>query len=321
MTLNVLITGGFGYVGGRVAAALGHVPDVHVVLGSRWPRTQPYWLPQASLAVTDWNEFKSLQNACAGVDMILHFAAMNEVNAERDPVLALEMNGVATARLVEAAKAEKVKRFLYLSTAHVYCSPLVGLIDETTLPRPRHPYATSHRAAEDIVLAAHDEGWFSGLVLRLSNGFGAPVHPQIDRWSLLVNDLCRQAVNGGTLRLRSSGLQRRDFVTLTDVSRAIIHLLQLPETLIGNGIFNIGGQWAATVLDMAILVAHRCEALLGFVPEIVRPLSRSDETVQPLDYRIDRLLSTGFKLLSNREEEIDATLRMCLNSMKTNQGS
>lgn len=311
MTRRILITGGFGYVGGRVAQAFAKLPDTHVVLGTRRSQEKPSWLPSASVVVTCWDEPERLRQACAGVDTVLHLAAMNEIEAARNPVGALEANGVATARLLEAAKAEKVERIIYLSTAHVYGAPLVGRIDETTCPRPIHPYATSHRAAEDIVLAAHDTGALNGIVARLSNGFGAPTHVAVDRWTLLVNDLCRQAGGTGRLTLRSAGLQRRDFVTLTDVGRAIAHLSELSRDAMGNGIFNIGGIWAPTVMEMALLVADRCEAVLGFRPEIRRPDPLPDEATQPLDYRIDKLLGTGFRLSGSREEEIDATLMMC----------
>jgi len=311
MMRRILITGGFGYVGGRVAQTLAKLPDTHVVLGTRRQQGRPSWLPSASVTTTSWDDPECLRQACAGVDTVLHLAAMNEIEAARNPVGALEANGVATARLLEAAKAEKVERFIYLSTAHVYGSPLVGRIDETTCPRPVHPYATSHRAAEDIVLAAHDTGALIGIVARLSNSFGAPAHAAVERWTLLANDLCRQAGVTGRLTLRSAGLQRRDFVTLADVSRAIAHLSVLSRDAIGNGIFNIGGAWAPTVMEMTLLVADRCKAVLGFHPEIQRPDPLPNETPQPLDYRIDRLLGTGFGLSGNAEEEIDATLKMC----------
>lgn len=308
---RILITGGFGYVGGRVAQALAMLPDTHVVLGTRRPGGKPSWLPSAFVVTTLWSDPERLRQACAGADTVLHLAAMNEVEAARNPAAALEANGVATARLVEAAKAEKVERFIYLSTAHVYGAPLVGKIDETTYPRPVHPYATSHRAAEDVVLAAHDAGALDGIVVRLSNSFGAPAHPAVDRWTLLVNDLCRQAVTTRQISLRSTGLQRRDFVTLTDVGKAMVHLVSLPREAMGNGIFNLGGAWAPSVMEMAHLVAARSGAVLGFPVEIKRPEPAPDEASQPLDYRLDRLLATGFRLAGNAEAEIDATLALC----------
>ncbi|MEW6165081.1 MAG: SDR family oxidoreductase [Pseudomonadota bacterium] len=311
MTRRILVTGGFGYVGGRVAQSLAAQPDTEVMLGSRLLRERPVWLLSGIPVVMSWNDVGQLRQACSGVDTVVHLAAMNEIEAARDPVGALEVNGVATARLMEAARAEKVGRFIYLSTAHVYGAPLAGRIDEATCPRPVHPYATSHRAAEDVVLAAHAAGSLAGIVVRLSNSFGAPTHPVVERWSLLVNDLCRQVVMTGQMVLRSAGLQRRDFVTLADVGRAIAHLDGLPREKLGDGIFNVGGAWAPSIMDMAMLVAERCDALLGFRPSIIRPEPADGEAGYLLDYRIDKLVGSGFFLESDHEAEIDETLRLC----------
>jgi len=317
VTHRILITGGFGYIGGRLAQALDAQRDTHVLLGSRFLRDVPKWLPSASVAVTNWGDSASLQGACSGVDTILHLAAMNEVDAAQDPVGALESAGVATARLMESAKAKHVSRFVYFSTAHVYGAPLAGYIDESVCPRPVHPYATSHRAAEDVVLAEHEKGELPGIVLRISNGFGAPAHPDVNRWTLLVNDLCRQAIVTGKLELRSAGLQRRDFITLTDVCRATSHMLNLPVEVIGNGIFNIGGNWTPTISEVTSLVAGRCGVVLGFRPEINLPEPMDGETSIPLDYCIDKLRNTGFKLQGDRDGEIDATLKLCYKAFST----
>ena len=117
------------------------------------------------------------------MDAIVHLAAMNEMDCARDPAAALEVNTALTLRLLNAAVAAGVRRFVYLSTAHVYGAPLRGHIDERALPRPVHPYAITHRAAEDFVLAAFDAGRIEGVVLRLSNGVGAPAHAAVDRWT------------------------------------------------------------------------------------------------------------------------------------------
>lgn len=308
---KILITGGMGYVGGRVAQELSTRNDLDIVLGSRQAKEPPAWLPSAKVVEMDWSSQQSLLDACKGVDVILHLAAMNEIDCAHDPVGALESNGVYSVRLLEAAKLHKVSRFIYLSTAHVYGAPLAGYIDETMLPRPRHPYATSHRAAEDAVLATHDDGKIIGLVLRLSNGFGAPAHPDVNRWTLLVNDLCRQAVTERRLTLRSAGLQRRDFVTLLDVGRAFSHVIDLTCEQVGNGIFNVGGAWAPRVIDMAELIQARCSAVLGFTPDIIRREPCDGEVTLDLDLRIDRLLASGFELCGSAAAEIDATLSLC----------
>ena len=76
--------------------------------------------------------------------------------------------------------------------------------------------------------------------------------------TLLVNDLCRQAVQTGKLVMRSSGLQQRDFITLTDVGRAVRHLLELPPADCGDGLFNLGGDNSISVWDMVQRVSLRC---------------------------------------------------------------
>ena len=314
---KVLITGGLGYVGAKVAQVLSTRSDLEIVLGSRRAQEPPDWLPRARVIAMDWCSQQSLLDVCNGVDIVLHLAAMNDAGCLRDPVAALEINGVNTGRMVEAAKTRKVGKFIYVSTAHIYGAPLAGKIDELVLPCARHPYASSHRAAEDVVLAAANQ--MTPLVLRLSNSFGAPAHPEANCWMLLVNDLCKQAVTAQRLVLRSAGLQRRDFVTLSDVGRAFSHVIDMPEEKVGDGIFNLGGSWSPRVIDVAELVQHRCSAVLGFCPEIVCPSSSANEIILELDYRIDKLLETGFVLTGNPIREIDVLLRFCHNTwhMKT----
>lgn len=313
MKKNVLITGAFGYLGGRIAKLLAGDPDVVVHLGTRDGRRRPpAWIGSGKVTAMDLDSRLSLDDACRGMDAVVHLAAVNEVECASDPQRALEVNGLGTLRLLEAAQTRGVERFVYLSTIHVYGSPLAGVITERTLPRPRHPYAITHRVAEDFVLASHDTGKLTGIVLRLSNGFGAPASPEADRWTLVVNDLCRQAVTTERLVLKTPGLQRRDFITLHDVARAVSHMLGLPGERCADGLFNLGGEYTVSILEMANLIATRCEAILGVRPPIERPQPAASETVEDLEYRMEKIKGTGFTLTGDAEEEMDATLRFCV---------
>jgi UDP-glucose 4-epimerase len=315
MTTSVLLTGGLGYLGGRVAQALvaaGH----HVRCGTRQlTALAPTWLPEMQMVHLDWDSGDTLEQACRGVDSVVHLAAMNEIESARDPVGSLQINGLASLRLLEVAKQSGVRRFVYFSTAHVYGAPLQGEIDETTLPRPGHPYAITHKVAEDFVLAAHDRKHIEGVVIRLSNGFGAPVTPDVDRWTLLVNDLCRQAAISGELHLNSAGSQLRDFITLADVARAVNHLLELDAGQLADGLFNLGGGKAMSILEMTERIAMRWRALTGRDIAIVRP---AGDGVPPpaLNYRCDKLAATGFTLTGQVDREIDDTLKLCLRAFR-----
>jgi UDP-glucose 4-epimerase len=308
---RILITGGLGYLGSRVAQHLMCGGRAQIILGTRSAPGVIDWLPDAKIAQIDWQSDDCLRDVCRSVEAVIHLAGMNAADCVTDPVEALSFNAVGTARLLRAAVAAGVRRFIYVSTAHVYASPLRGVITEGTLPTNFHPYAASHKAAEDCVRFMHQRRMLEGVVVRLSNSFGAPANPAANCWMLLVNDLCRQAVEAGRLVLNSSGLQRRDFITLTDVGRAAEHLLQVEAGLLNDGLFNLGGAWAPTVLEMTERVAGCAAHVCGRRPEISRPAPSPRDQVSPLEFRIDRLLQTGFVLQGDADAEIAGTLSFC----------
>ena len=312
MSGKILITGGFGNLGGRLAQALAANPGLSVRLGTRQRHpVPPEWLPDCEPVAMDLMSEADLDAACAGVSCVVHLAALNDIDSVADPEQALLVNTLGVLKMLRAAERAGVERFIYFSTAHVYGAPLAGIITEETIPRPSHPYAITHRAAEDFVLAAHDRKALTGIVVRLSNGFGAPAHPDVNVWMLLVNDLCRQAVETGSLQLRSSGLQVRNFITVGDVGRAVHHLIALPTEVCGDGLFNLGGENSLRIIDLTELIARRCVTVLGFDPPILRPEPRLGEESLPLDFRTDKLKRTGFFLEGDFAGEIDANLRLC----------
>ena len=313
--MRILITGGFGFVGGRLAVYLAQAGH-QIVLGSRSAISPPAWLPQAQIAQIaqiEWDDGLALGHRCNDVDLVIHAAGMNAQDCATDPVGALAFNGVATARLVAAASRAGLQRFIYLSTAHVYASPLAGTITEDTCPRNLHPYATSHLAGEHAVLSASQRGQIQGIVMRLSNAFGAPMHKDANCWMLLVNDLCKQAVQTRKLVLQSSGLQQRDFVGVTEVCRVTKYLaVDHSSVSMQHGIFNVGSSVSQSVLAMAELIQQRCAQVLGFKPVLQRAQGGVDEQHPMLTYRADNLAALGINSNGlDNSAEIDSLLRFC----------
>ncbi len=121
---RALLTGGFGYLGGRLAQRLARADHIEVVLGSRHPSRPCGVVPPDRLHGAD--RLVPVIGSCAGqlcheLDAIVHLAGMRCSRTwSRDPIGALEFNGLATARLVRAAVAQRVSRFVYISSAHVY---------------------------------------------------------------------------------------------------------------------------------------------------------------------------------------------------------
>lgn len=309
LTMRILITGGFGFIGGRLAVHLtqaGH----QIVLGTRSTNKAPAWLPQAEVAQIHWHDAEYLEHTCQGIDVVIHAAGMNAQDCAVDPVVALEFNGVATSRLVAAAIRACVPRFIYLSTAHVYDNPLTGTITENTCPRNLHPYATSHLAGEYAVLGANQRGQIRGIVLRLSNAFGAPVHSNVNCWMLLINDLCRQAVETHKLVLQTNGLQQRDFIGMVDVCLITGQLAIGNNDSLSTGLFNVGTGVSQSVLEMAQIIQQRCKQVLGLKLELQRPTDGITEAHPILHYQTNRF--TPMVSESNASiTELDNLLRFC----------
>lgn len=315
--MNILITGGLGYIGGRVASYLAEKNSrSNIFLTTRNSnRELPLWTKIFTILQMDLLDENSIAHCIENkdIDVIIHLAALNEIDSVKDPELALKINTQGTYKLLEIANNNNVNQFIYFSTFHVYGKTAESIITEETLTKPFHPYAITHRAAEDFVnLFNHNYG-MKTLIIRLSNGYGYPMDKKINRWTLIFNDLCKQAVSTGTITLKSSGKQCRDFIALHDVARAVYHFLfVLPENW-GGGVYNLGGNCSMSILDVAGTISNVYKT--KYKKEIVaiktKPDDRKSATSQPIRYSIKKITETGFSLKGNMVLEIDRTMNLC----------
>lgn len=308
--MRILITGGFGFVGGRLAQYLA-ARGARVVLGSRRMQVPPCWLPRAETVQTVWDDNDQLDRMCRGVEVLIHAAGMNAGDCSANPSDALVANGVATSRLIEAAVRSRVRRFFYLSTAHIYASPLAGTITEDSCPRNLHPYATSHLAGEYALQHAIANQRIEGATLRLSNVFGAPAHAGANCWMLLVNDLCLQAIEKGKISLNTSGVQLRDFVAMDVVCKVFEKLIKYKDIQRIGPVLNVGSGCARSVLSMAELIQERCQHVLAKRPALVAPQSLGSETLATLALSVKKLNELGIPSNTGSVEEIDRLLVFC----------
>ena len=316
MKKSILITGGTGYLGARIALKLSEIIDFDISITTHKKKIKDSnWFRKGSIIYVDLAEEEDLRKICQGSEVIIHLAALNEAECSTNPKLAYIVNTLGTKKLVETAEKEGVKRLIYFSTAHVYKSPLIGAINEKIIPNPSSIYAKTHKDAEDFVLKPNKDSNTCNIVLRVSNAFGAPVHPNISRWSLVVNDFCLQAIVNKKIILKSSGLEVRDFITIQDVTNAVLHFINLSALKCFDGVFNLGGENTMSIISMAELVVEQCNKLFNFKPDIIvsDKYSKKIEENQNLvlDFKIDKLKSTGFKLSGNIQEEIQNTLKFC----------
>jgi len=270
MSATVLLVGGFGNLGGRIAAHLGSLGDHHIVLASRRKQDAPDWAKSAQTVQLDLTDPGSFSNIPKSVNCIIQLAGTNDVDSAENPELAHRVTAEGTATLLNNAVNNGIERFIYFSTAHVYGAPLTG---------------------------------------QLSNGFGRPMSYETADWRTLTSDLCRQAVLEKRMEMRTDGLQERNFITKTDIARAVQHLIALPTTHVGNGLFNLGGSQSRTLLSMANMIQERAQKRIGVEIPLQRPEPTTTQ-IQHLNFDIHKLLHTGFSLTEDALSEIDEFLDM-----------
>jgi UDP-glucose 4-epimerase len=305
----VLITGAGGYIGGRLTEAFAR-RDWNVRALVREPAP---WLSveQHVCDLADERAGDRLSDALRGVDSVVHLAGENEVTAATSPASALAATVVATERLAEACVRAGAARLVYMSTVHVYGArirPGVTLT-EGMRPEPRSAYGISRLASEHVAASLAD-GAYEPVVLRLTNTVGAPYDPGVDRWTIVANDLCRQGALTNELRLHSSGVQWRDFVSLRDVCDALTTASE-PEGRLVPGTYNLASGHPLTVRELAHMIQLSFERQTGTRPELHAP-EPAGELPDAYHVSVQLAAEHGLQLSAPLPEAVDETVRFCL---------
>lgn len=235
--LEVLVTGGSGFIGRHVLAELqarGH----HVRNVDR--DAHPDGVETVVGELDDPGVVASAVSA--STDAIVHLAAETSVlgSIER-PALVHETNVTVTAALLEAARENGVGRFV-LASSNSVVGEHEGTLTEDVALRPLTPYGAT-KAAGEMLLSGY-AGAF-GLVtpvLRLTNVYG----PGMLAKDSFVPRMMRAAATGDRVTVYGDGLQRRDLVHVRDVARAFAMAVEDWP----SGPVIIGSATSHTVLDM-----------------------------------------------------------------------
>jgi len=307
--LMVLITGGLGYLGGRIAKDLLEKGASVRIGTSRENASVPIELERAEIVKIDFNDFKTLASACHGVSVIIHLAALNSASCQSNPEQAIAINSLGTLKLLKAAKNSNVSKFIYFSTAHVYGNSLEGRVTENTLPRPIHPYSITHRTAEDYVYEYTMAGCMFGVIFRLSNAVGYPVSKDINCWTLVSNDLVKQLVTNNKLQLYSNVYMERDFIAISDVCNAVNFMLEYDQ-LNNYEIYNLGSGRALNLKNLSELISDEAEKIIGGRPVVEFLHSSNRKPIHKLNFSVDKIKGAGCHIGTNINKEIKQLIAM-----------
>lgn len=250
-------------------------------------------------SITQW---ELVQQAMHGVDWVCHLAALVSVpKSMEEPNLAFEINAWGTQSLLEAARQQQVKRFVFVSSAAVYGSSGRLPKREGMKPAPISPYGCTKLIGEQLSTLYWRTFQLPTVTLRLFNVYGARQNPHspyaavIPRWLSAI-------VKGEPPILYGDGKQVRDFVYIEDVLQAFWLALNKPSGV--GGIFNIG---SGTFHSLWELLAAM-EAAVGrrITPQLAPPrpgdIRRSYADIRLAQHRL------GFKPTIPLAEGIRRTL-------------
>lgn len=228
MTESWLITGGCGFVGLNLVAALrsGGKCNIRIVddlsVGSRAglsmvaPFVEAGGASEADvqLFVGDIRDKSLLARAAAGVDVIVHLAANAGVERSlADPMLDADVNIIGTLACLDTARQAKVRRFIFASSAAVGAGRA-----------PTTPYGAGKLAGEAYCTVYRASFGLETVALRFANVYG----PRSSHKQSVVAAFVGQALRGDPLVIHGDGRQRRSFIHVNDVTGAIMQAARLP---------------------------------------------------------------------------------------------
>ncbi|MCM3874388.1 MAG: NAD(P)-dependent oxidoreductase [Pyrinomonadaceae bacterium] len=239
--MNILVTGGAGYVGSTlVPMLLGEGNRVRVLdslLHGGGSLLGVWANPGFEFQLGDVRDRDAVRKALLGIDAVVHLAAIvGDPACARQPELAREVNLDASLTLLEDSKRAGVSRFVFASTCSNYgkMSDPESYVDETSELRPVSLYAETKVAIEQAMLESN--GAMCKTPLRFATVFG--VSPRM-RFDLTVNEFTLDLLTKKHLVVFGEQFWR-PYIHVRDVARAICLVLASPENAVQGEVFNVG---------------------------------------------------------------------------------
>lgn len=261
--MNILITGGAGFLGSALAHRLirqGHHVRVLDDLSTGEPGTLP---PEVHFTRGDINDRPKLWTLLQDVGLVFHLAA--RVSVPESVLFPREYNLVnvgGTVTLMEAARDVGIQRVVLISSGAVYGDQAAQPLGEETVPNPRSPYAVSKLASEFYVRTLGAISKIETVCLRVFNAYGPGQHFPPSHAPVIPNFL-RQSLRNGTLIMQGNGEQTRDYIFVDDVVNAMTAAATAPG--IDQMVINVGSGQETSIHDLVKLVLE----LTGSHPEVI----------------------------------------------------
>ena len=324
--MNILVTGGCGFIGVNLIRRImdeggGHRIRVidNLSVGKREDLEQiqrPEVRGQRSesgrtgieLVVGDVRDAELAIKACDGMDAVVHLAASTGVMPSiEDPRSDCTANVVGTFNYLEAARLNKIKRFVFASSG----APLGEQkppIHEEMVAKPISPYGASKLCGEAYCSAYYGSFGLDTMALRFGNVYG----PRSTHKGSVIAKFIRHIFAGKSLPIYGDGNQTRDFIYVDDLVAAI--LLALEKSNVGGEVFQIATHREHTVGEVAEVLNRLAEKYLSRRSEIVYEDERKGEVRRNYSDISKARRVLGFEPKVSLEEGLERTFLWSLDN-------
>ncbi|MFO7766135.1 MAG: NAD-dependent epimerase/dehydratase family protein [Pelovirga sp.] len=257
--MKILVTGGAGFIGSHLVDLL--LAQHHqVVVLDNLSTGQLDNLPAANgalqIKVGDICNAHTVDEAASGCDAIVHLAAVASVQASvEDPCGTHQVNLVGTLNLLETARKNNIKRFVYASSAAVYGNTEEIPVCEHTPLNPLTPYAADKLAGEYYIDFYRRQYGLAPTTFRFFNIFGPRQDPS-SPYSGVISIFLQRALANQPITVFGDGEQTRDFVYVADLVRLLAQTVSTSAMTaepmnVGNGAQTSLNQLLSAIQEMS----------------------------------------------------------------------
>jgi nucleoside-diphosphate-sugar epimerase len=305
--VNVLVTGGAGFIGSNLVGALagdGHPVRVLDDLSTGHKENLDGVAGNVEVVLGDVRDRALVRGALDGVEVVFHLAALPSVaRSVADPRASHEVNVDGTLNVLLAAGDAGVRRLVYASSSSVYGdTPLLPKHEEMPVS-PRSPYAAAKLAGEAYCRAFSHVYPLETVCLRFFNVFG-PRQDPASQYAAVVPRFVTRMLAGRPAEVTGDGRQTRDFTFVANAVEACRLAASAGPEAVGQAM-NVGCADRISVLDLVGLINDLLGQRLDPVFTPARPGDVRDS--QASTDKAKRLI--GYRPLVPVREGMAATVR------------
>ncbi len=308
--MKVLVTGGAGFIGSHIVETLQSEAEVIALDNLRSGNLSNLDGLKVEFVNGDIRDREVVRKCMTGVDYVFHLAALISVPESMDnPLECVDINNRGMLIVLEEAARAGVKMLCFSSSCAVYGDNPISPKVETLSPEPKSPYAVSKLDGEYYCGIFRDTGKLKTACLRYFNVFGPRQSPE-SAYAAAIPIFVSKAVKNETITIYGDGEQTRDFIYVKDIAKANIYLAKNAIT----GVHNAGYGRQTTIKSLAekIISSTNSKSKIQYLPERIGDIKHSLGN-------IDKLLSTNYKMSSDFDAGLDATIKYFQNGKTTKQ--